>query len=843
MEQTARAVDRERELLERYVSDGYKAILCVGYSRGNKDYQTGKIPCKEGWNDPHYVPPTTDECIAHLNSGGWIGQGPPEGVIVLDAADTKNSTEDKFILDTYVAYITSENSTPGRHKSVNGDHFVFKGNGISAESKTFSALGLPLTYRTHNSQILFEPTPGRKWIKYVPTKDLPEILSGLRPYDKKKKDEVLNCLVYVVGKAYRRGLLNGWEDIDAAFTGFLVQEGIEKERCLAVLESIFSERYDEKRSENIYDRALERYRTGEPLVAAGTFVDTAKKIDDKEYPLIRFIKELSRLNKKGTKKKEKEPPQAELLINIGSSLHLFHDDTGEAHTELNGSVIKIRSSSFKQHLAREMWALHGKAPNSDALNQALNVLEAKANFEGEERTLHNRIAAHDGSFWYDLANGKAVRITSNHWEIVDNPPMIFRRYPHQQPQVMPISGGNINDLFKFANIPDDDHRLLLAVWFVSLFVPDIGHPVIHPYGDQGSGKTTLCRNIKALIDPSKVDVFLSVTDRNEATQILEHHYFIPLDNLSDMPGWLSDLISQAVTGAGISKRKLYTDDEDLIFQIKRAIAIGGIGQIIYRPDTMDRSILFKLSEISEEQRIPDQKLKKEFERIRPYLVGTAFDILSKAIAIYPTIELKRLPRMADFTLWGCAITEAMGIDRQKFLDAYGSNIGDQHREIIGGNTLAQAVIAFMDDKSEWEGTVGELFEKLHEIANPNKNDRSFPKASNKIRHAIGRINLNLIKFGVRITFSEYDTKKGMPVTIKKVPIKKDHKSIGTVWAPEKTNDINECAHSAHGAHKIATLLEDTKNDESYFIHEEDDFTPRLPDDAHNIGRMPKGGNA
>lgn len=811
-----------REHLERYISDGYEAVPCVGYSRGNKDYKIAKIPSKAGWNDTDYIPPSVDECIEHLKRGGWIGQKPPDGAVVLDIADTKNQSEDKFILSAYDEYIARQNLLPGRHKSKYGHHLVFKGNGISADSKTYCSIGLPVTYRTSNSQILFEPTPDRKWENYVTVDKLPEIPQGLREYNRNNKDDVFNCLVYVVGKAYRSGLLRGWEDIDAAFVGFLVQKGIDKEHALTALQLIFTDQYDEKRSEDLCDRALERHQAGEPLIGAGSFVDNAGKIDDKDFPILRFIKELSRLTKRGTKgKKEKEPTQAELLIAIGCELPLFHDDTDEAYTELNGSVVKVRSSTMKQHLARIMWAQHGKAPNSDSLNQALNVLEATANYEGEGRILHNRIASHDDAFWYDLANEKVVRIVPNHWEILDNPPMIFRRYPHQQPQVMPISGGSIDDLFRFANIPDDDHRLLLKVWFVALFVPGIGHPIIHPHGDQGSGKTTLCRNIKALIDPSKVDVFLNVTDRNEATQILEHHYFVALDNMSDMPGWLSDLISQAVTGAGISKRKLYTDDEDIIFQIKRAIAIGGIGQIIHRPDTMDRSILFRLTEISEEQRIPDQKLKEEFERIRPNLLGAALDALAGAMKIYPTIELKRLPRMADFTIWGCAITEALGIERQKFLDAYGANIGDQHREIIGGNTLAQAVIAFMDDQALWEGTVGQLYEKLSGIATPQKNDHSFPKSSNKLRHAIGRINLNLIKFGVRVNFSDYDTKKGMPVIIQRAPIKKDGGSMGTGWEPQKFNDISECSHSTYGAHKTEPFWKGAETDPD-FPHEEED---------------------
>ncbi len=825
----------DRELLQRYVDDGYKAVLTVGYSNGNKDYKIAKIPSVKGWTKSDYIPPSIDECIGHLGKGGWIGYRPPDGTVILDVADdVENHSENKHVLSAYLAYAEKEHVKPGKHKSRYGHHLSFKGNGVTTDSKTYCKLGLPVTYRTSGgSQVILEPSPDRKWIEYVPTDNLPQIPNGLREYNRNNKDDVFNCLVYVVGKAYRSGLLRGWEDIDAAFVGFSIQQGFAKDSALHALQSVFGGTFDEDRSEHLYERALEKHQHGDPLIGAGTFVENITKLDDDGKECIRFIKELSRLTKKSAKgKQEPTPTQAELLIAIGSKQLLFHDDMWDAYVEQTGSAVKVRSSSFKQYLAREMWLQHGKAPNTDSLNQALNVLEAKANYEGELHILHNRIAEHDNAFWYDLGNGKAVCITHGQWQIVDNPPLIFRRYPHQQTNDLPVSGGSLDSLFRFINIPDYDHRLLLKVWIVSFFVPGIGHPIIHPHGDQGSGKTTLCRYIKRIIDPSKIDVFFNVTDRNELVQTLEHHAFIAFDNVSDMQDWFSDQIAQAVTGAGFSKRKLFTDDEDVVYQIRRAIAINGISQVIHRPDAMDRSILFRLKEIDENQRIEERRLEAMFTEARPLILGAAFDALSKAIGIYPTLSLGKLPRMADFCLWGCAIAEGLGVDRMDFLNAYASNIKDQHKEIVGGNTLAQAIIEFMKDKTEWTGTMGKLYDALLEIANPNKKDRTFPKASNKLRQAIGRINLNLVKFGVRIDISDYDTKTGVPVTITYEPIQEDGKIKGTKWAPKKTNDINECAHSTHGAHKIDTLLEDTKNDGSYFIHEEDDGDdlPRLPVD-------------
>ena len=467
--------------------------------------------------------------------------------------------------------------------------------------------------------------------------------------------------------------------------------------------------------------------------------------------------------------RKKAVPQAEKLIDIGSELTLFHDDMKEAFAEMPGQNMKVRSAPFKQWLSKQLWQGEHKAPNSDALNQALNVLEAMAIHDGNMRKLSNRIATYEGTILYDLGNGSAIRVTPGRWEVVSDPPMIFKRYSHQQAQVEPKGGGELQKLFKYLNITKKDHRLLAQILLVCYFIPEIAHPILHPWGDQGSGKTTICNIFKLLIDPSKLSVFFAPRDLNETIQALEHHYFLAFDNLSEIPAWLSDLLSQAVTGAGLSKRKLYTDDEDHVFQLKRCVSLNGINQLIYKPDAMDRSILIHHSRIEPEHRRSETALYAEFEDERPYLIGAVFDVLAQAMEIISTIQLSQLPRMADFALWGCAIAEALGFTQQDFLEAYSNNMKAQNSEIVGGNTLAQAVLSFMDDKEIWEGTVGEAFAKLLDIAKPKDRDKTFPKAPNKLRKHLERIRPNLLDYGVKFIINDYHAETGVHITFQKLP--------------------------------------------------------------------------
>jgi hypothetical protein len=74
------------------------------------------------------------------------------------------------------------------------------------------------------------------------------------------------------------------------------------------------------------------------------------------------------------------------------------------------------------------------------------------------------------------------------------------------------------------------------------------------------------------------------------------------DNISGLPGWLSDELCKLSTGGGLSTRELYTDDEEIILDVRRPIILNGITDFVTHQDLIDRSILVEYSPIEEDQR-------------------------------------------------------------------------------------------------------------------------------------------------------------------------------------------------------------------------------------------------
>ena len=290
-----------------------------------------------------------------------------------------------------------------------------------------------------------------------------------------------------------------------------------------------------------------------------------------------------------------------------SQIVLFHDQfkIGYALVDVQGhsEVLRLRSRTFRHWLTYQFWQAEKTAASSDALERCFATQEALAIHECEQRTLWNRVATLNGDIWYDLGHG-AVRIVPGHWEIVQNPPILFYQYSHQQNQSPPISGGSIWDLLPSLHLSRDSETmdstdLLFLVYLVTLLIPDIPHPILAVQGEQGSGKTTLFKVIRNLIDPSAIPILGPQDNHREFVQLASHHWLVWLDNLTKLPEWMSDAMCRCVTGEGFSKRELFSDDEDILYSFRRCLGFNGINLIANKPDLLDRALIFSLERITD----------------------------------------------------------------------------------------------------------------------------------------------------------------------------------------------------------------------------------------------------
>ncbi len=421
--------------------------------------------------------------------------------------------------------------------------------------------------------------------------------------------------------------------------------------------------------------------------------------------------------------------------------------------------MSCRARHLRSYLAGLLYEDEGKAPNSQAISAALNVLEAEAAYKGAEIPLHVRVAEADGAIWYDLSDldRRAIRIDPHGWHIESDPPTLFRPYAHQRPQPEPVAGGgDIRQLLRFVNLASPEDELLLLVYLVAALVPRIPHPILLTHGPQGSAKTTFFRLIRRLIDPSALETLSLERDRAQLAQQLAHHYAPLYDNISRIPEDVSDMLCRAVTGEGFSKRELYSDDDDVVYEYRRLVGLNGINITAEKPDLLDRCLMLSLEPIDADKRRPESEVLERFEQARPTIFAGMADALSKAMSLRPDVSISRLPRLADFALWGCAIAEALGFSHEGFLEAFGLNTTARNDEVLESNPVAQMVVTLMRDRVSWDGTPSELLRELDRLADTHHVDtraKSWPKSSAWLTKRLNEVRTNLSAAGLNVEYN------------------------------------------------------------------------------------------
>lgn len=455
----------------------------------------------------------------------------------------------------------------------------------------------------------------------------------------------------------------------------------------------------------------------------------------------------------------KDETQAQTIIRLAEEKDaiLFHDTVEDPYAAVmidgHREIYSIESQKFNTWLKRLYYLEKHKPAKRESVLQAQDILKATAVFGNAKAiSLETRVAQSDNVFWYDLCNDnwEAIEIKEDGWKIVDNPPILFKRFRHQKCQYKPSKNGDIKRILKYINVQEEYNTLFLC-WLVCCFVPNIPHAMPIFFGEKGAAKTTACVFLKKLIDPSALETLTLQKDPRSLSVNLQQHWFLPFDNVSSIDEETSDTLCRAITGGGIQQRKLFTDADDYIFTFQKCLALNGINNVANRSDLLDRAILLELCRIDESNRREMSELMANYEKDLPYILGGVFDLLSKAKHIYPTVKLDKLPRMADFARWGYAVGEALGGFGDEFLEEYNANQSQRNIEILNVDIVATLVVAFMKDKPEWSGLISDLYNQLTATAPQygiNTKGKAFPSAPNGLSRRLNGLKSNLQEAGI-----------------------------------------------------------------------------------------------
>ena len=469
------------------------------------------------------------------------------------------------------------------------------------------------------------------------------------------------------------------------------------------------------------------------------------------------------------------PKQADLLIDLSQEVELFHgpDSTAYADLQVNGhrETWPVRTKGFRRWLARRFFEATGGAPNSEALQSALNVIEAKAHFDGPEREVDIRISGLGDRLYLDLGDEawRAVEIDSDGWRVVDEPPVRFRRAAGMQPLPTPARGGSVETLRNFLNVQGDGDFTLVVAWALAVLRDRGPYPVLVLSGEQGSAKSTFSAILRSLLDPNTAPLRALPREDRDLFIAANNGHVLAFDNVSGLPAWISDTLCRLATGGGFAVRQLYTDQDEVLFDAARPVILNGIEDIVTRPDLADRAIFLTLEAIPEERRRPEKELWAEFNAARPQLLGNLLDAVSHGLKRLPDTRLDSLPRMADFAVWATACETALWATGT-FGSAYAGNRDEAVDSVIEADPVGSAIRSLIGTRTEWTGTASDLLGALDdEVGEKVRKSKAWPSSARALSGRVRRAATFLRKVGVDITFEREGRARTRTIQITRKP--------------------------------------------------------------------------
>ncbi|MHB8324790.1 MAG: ATP-binding protein [Candidatus Dormibacteria bacterium] len=446
------------------------------------------------------------------------------------------------------------------------------------------------------------------------------------------------------------------------------------------------------------------------------------------------------------------PPQSALLVELAhQEFTLGCTPAGMAFAvPVFGSNVARQLRGGRQGLrgalARQFTEAHGKPPSASALADALLVLEAEA-LEAIPRDLHLRVARDDKRVILDLGwdDGQVVEITPGGWELRQRSLVLFRRSELTDRLPKPERDGSLDALWGLVNVAAADRPLVLG-WLVAALFEDIPHPIMLLRGLQGAAKSTTARTLVSLLDPSAAPLRSLPSDLDGWSVAASGSWLVALDNVSRISEWQSDALCRAVTGDGLVKRRLYSDDSLAVLSFRRALMLTGIDVGALRGDLADRLLVIELEAIAAACRLQDADLATNFRAAHPALLGALLDLAAQVLAALPSLQLRESPRMADFAHVLGALDLVLGTEA---LARYSGQAAGLAVEVVESDPIAEALLREFPPGQEWEGTVSSLLERI----TPERQPRGWPQSGRGLSGRLRRLAPSLSQVGLDIDFT------------------------------------------------------------------------------------------
>jgi hypothetical protein len=256
--------------------------------------------------------------------------------------------------------------------------------------------------------------------------------------------------------------------------------------------------------------------------------------------------------------------------------------------------------------------------------------------------------------------------------------------------------------------------------------------------------------LRRLIDPNACDLRAAPKTPEDVFVSAGVNWLVSYENISHLSPPMQDALCVLATGGGFAKRKLYTDADESVINVKRPIVLNGIAAAVTAQDLIDRAVSIELPVIRNRLEVPD--LWAAFDALRAKLLGGLLNTMSKALQILPEVSQApdERPRLAEFARLGMAVAQALGYQRGDFLDSFNASRRECIARTIDASPAAAALMEWFDARDRVPATMS-IKDLLHEVElKKPPNADAWPRSPKGFGDALRRAAPALRQLGIEV---------------------------------------------------------------------------------------------
>ena len=221
-----------------------------------------------------------------------------------------------------------------------------------------------------------------------------------------------------------------------------------------------------------------------------------------------------------------------------------------------------------------------------------------------------------------------------------------------------------------------DQRMLFRALVLAPFFPSLGrvrpihaHLGLSQRRQHDTGKTTAGKALGIVFVGPKFEPMPPPEPSEKGLDSLQlelmHKPFVLLDNVDTDIKWLNDFLCTYATGAAPTKRRLYTDTQQVSVEYRARLLLTSRKPTFRRPDTASRTIPFRFAPIEASERKTEWELLRGVAERRGRIWGDILTVIGRIQDVLPGLTPPPPTlRLADFERFGWIVSAAYSEQRE-----------------------------------------------------------------------------------------------------------------------------------------------------------------------------------